>query len=130
MRYYSVARVWSILLFILIVSVGCAQYGRVILGDDGGGVVDIEIDKGPQRVPYPPPNNRVYDYERDNNRRYGRGPARGHYESRLPRVPPGHMPPPGLCRIWYPGTPPGKQPPPGDCRQLRRNLPPGAWLIR
>jgi hypothetical protein len=27
-----------------------------------------------------------------------------HYRSRLPRIPPGHMPPPGKCRIWYPET--------------------------
>jgi hypothetical protein len=32
-----------------------------------------------------------------------------------PRVPPGHLPPPGECRLWYPGLPPGQQPPPGRC---------------
>lgn len=46
------------------------------------------------------------------------------------KVPPGHMPPPGSCRIWYPNTPPGHQPPPGDCYTLSRSVPPGAWLIR
>ena len=30
-------------------------------------------------------------------------------------IPPGHLPPPGECRVWYPGTPPGQQPPPGPC---------------
>jgi hypothetical protein len=44
-------------------------------------------------------------------------------------VPPGHLPPPGQCRIWYPGTPPGQQPPSGDCAQLASQVPPGAWLI-
>jgi hypothetical protein len=44
-------------------------------------------------------------------------------------IPPGHLPPAGKCRIWYPGTPPGHQPPPGDCRVLSRQLPPGAWLV-
>jgi len=53
-----------------------------------------------------------------------------YYESRLPDIPPGHMPPPGKCRIWYPDLAPGQQPPPGDCRELRRRVPPGAWLIR
>lgn len=51
------------------------------------------------------------------------------YKSRLPNIPPGHMPPPGKCRIWYPDRPPGQQPPPGECWELERNVPPGAWLI-
>ncbi|RJR32417.1 MAG: hypothetical protein C4576_30190 [Desulfobacteraceae bacterium] len=37
------------------------------------------------------------------------------YRSSHPDIPPGHMPPPGKCRIWYPDRPPGHQPPPGDC---------------
>jgi hypothetical protein len=44
-------------------------------------------------------------------------------------VPPGHLPPPGKCRIWIPGTPPGHQPPSGSCSALAREVPPGAWLI-
>lgn len=55
---------------------------------------------------------------------------RPYYERETGRIPPGHMPPPGSCRIWYPNTPPGQQPPPGDCYTLSRNVPPGAWLIR
>jgi hypothetical protein len=47
-----------------------------------------------------------------------------------PNIPPGHMPPPGQCRIWYPERPPGQQPPPGDCEELRYDVPPGAWLLR
>ncbi len=46
------------------------------------------------------------------------------------KVPPGHMPPPGSCRIWFPDRPPGQQPAPGDCRHLRHHVPPGAVLIR
>lgn len=53
-----------------------------------------------------------------------------HRRGAAPRIPPGHMPPPGSCRIWYKGTPPGQQPPPGDCYYLSRRVPPGAWLIR
>lgn len=45
-------------------------------------------------------------------------------------IPPGHLPPPGECRIWLPGVPPGHQPPPGPCPQLARELPAGAWLIQ
>lgn len=45
------------------------------------------------------------------------------------KIPPGHLPPPGSCRIWLPDTPPGKQPPPGNCYQLSRKVPPGAWLV-
>jgi len=32
-------------------------------------------------------------------------------QSAPPDIPPGHMPPPGKCRIWYPNRPPGQQPP-------------------
>jgi hypothetical protein len=44
-------------------------------------------------------------------------------------IPPGHLPPPGECRIWYPGVPPGQQPPPGNCYDLAPQVPLGAWLI-
>ena len=36
------------------------------------------------------------------------------------RVPPGHLPPPGFCRLWYPGRPPGHQPRPQPCGSLFR----------
>ncbi|WP_137123971.1 hypothetical protein [Roseomonas sp. HF4] len=32
-----------------------------------------------------------------------------------PRVPHGHLPPPGECRPWIPGVPAGQQPPPHRC---------------
>ena len=53
----------------------------------------------------------------------------GHVPGGAVRIPPGHMPPPGACRIWYPDLPPGQQPPPGACHELRHRVPPGAYLI-
>jgi hypothetical protein len=44
-------------------------------------------------------------------------------------IPPGHLPPPGQCRLWYPDRPPGHQPPPERCGHLRYDVPVGAWLI-
>ena len=35
-------------------------------------------------------------------------------------IPPGHLPPQGLCRVWYDGVPPGRQPAPTDCYQAER----------
>jgi hypothetical protein len=45
-------------------------------------------------------------------------------------VPAGHMPPSGMCRIWYPDRHISQQPAPGDCTALRDNIPAGAYLIR
>jgi hypothetical protein len=36
------------------------------------------------------------------------------------RIPPGHLPSPGQCRVWYPDRPPGHQPPPTSCRAAER----------
>lgn len=44
-------------------------------------------------------------------------------------VPPGHMPPPGLCRAWVFGQPPGHQAPPGDCATVAATMPHDAELI-
>lgn len=44
-------------------------------------------------------------------------------------IPPGHLPPPGSCRIWIPGAPPGHQSPAGDCAELKGRVPTGAWLL-
>lgn len=50
---------------------------------------------------------RVYTVERPEHRR-----SQG--------IPPGHLPPPGSCRVWYEGVPPGQQPPPTSCRDAER----------
>jgi len=36
-------------------------------------------------------------------------------------IPPGHMPPPGACRVWIEGRPPGHQPSVTSCRQAQRD---------
>lgn len=45
------------------------------------------------------------------------------------RIPPGHLPPPGACRIWYPGLPPGHQPPPTDCGYAYQYAPANAFVV-
>ena len=35
-------------------------------------------------------------------------------------IPPGQVPPPGQCRVWYQGRPPGRQPAPINCRDAER----------
>ena len=51
------------------------------------------------------------------------------HKVRRVHLPPGHLPPPGWCRIWLPGTPPGHQPKPGRCKRLEAQIPPGGWLL-
>lgn len=34
-------------------------------------------------------------------------------------IPPGHLPPPGECRVWYDDRPPGHQTPPTSCGEAR-----------
>lgn len=52
--------------------------------------------------------DRRHDGYRHDDRRYGHA------------IPPGHLPPPGSCRVWYEGRPPGHQPPPTDCASAER----------
>ena len=47
-------------------------------------------------------------------------------------IPPGHLPPPGQCKVWMPGEPPGKQKKKysaGDCADMSRDVPAGGWLV-
>lgn len=44
--------------------------------------------------------------------------AQGRYGSQ--GIPPGHLPPAGMCRVWYDNLPPGRQPPPMNCNDAER----------
>lgn len=45
-------------------------------------------------------------------------------------MPPGHYPPEGQCRIWYPGEPPGQQPPAAPCDALaEQEFDSGAFIL-
>lgn len=57
----------------------------------------------------------------------GSGPAARPVPAADMHIPPGHRPPPGSCRVWYPDRPPGQQPPPTSCGVA---VPAGAVLIR
>jgi len=40
----------------------------------------------------------------------------GRYSAEAQGIPPGHLPPPGQCRVWYDGRPPGHQPQATSCQ--------------
>lgn len=45
-------------------------------------------------------------------------------------VPPGHLPPPGECRVWVPGVPPGQQRHPArSCSGILATAPAGSFVI-
>lgn len=45
------------------------------------------------------------------------------------RVPPGHRPPAGMCRVWIDGVPPGHQPAPTDCTTAVATRPANARVL-
>ena len=47
----------------------------------------------------------------------------------LTKVPPGHYPSPGECRIWFVGRPPGRQPAPTPCEALHGRVPAGTFVL-
>jgi hypothetical protein len=44
-------------------------------------------------------------------------------------IPPGQLPRPGLCRLWFPGRPPGRQPKARPCAEVESSAPAGAWVL-
>ena len=44
-------------------------------------------------------------------------------------IPPGHLPPPGQCRVWIPGSPPGHQPRARGCAGIEHHAPAGSWIV-
>jgi hypothetical protein len=44
-------------------------------------------------------------------------------------VPPGQLPLPGYCRLWFPGRPPGHQPKAGPCADVEVGAPAGSWVL-
>ena len=44
-------------------------------------------------------------------------------------VPPGHLPPPGLCRVWVSGTPPGRQARARSCDGIEATAPAGSMIL-
>ena len=44
-------------------------------------------------------------------------------------IPPGHLPPPGQCRVWVQGRPPGQQARARSCSGIAATAPTGSWII-
>lgn len=44
-------------------------------------------------------------------------------------IPPGHLPAPGMCRVWMPGRPPGHQAKARSCSNIERSAPAGSWIV-
>lgn len=44
-------------------------------------------------------------------------------------IPPGQLPPAGMCRVWIDGVPPGHQPAPTDCQTAVATKPANARVI-
>ena len=126
MKSYKYIQLTLIGLMAGFVFTGCTATGGLIIYPEpvviGNPPPDYEYEK-----------ERVYSnrgrkhYLRRNHRKGYVTIARGH---KTFRIPPGHMPRRGECRIWYVNRPPGHQPAPGSCRVLRRYVPHNAILIR
>jgi hypothetical protein len=54
------------------------------------------------------------------NDRYREPNEGSRYSADVQHIPPGYMPPPGACRVWYDGRPPGHQPRVTSCADAER----------
>jgi hypothetical protein len=68
-------------------------------------------------------------HRNESKERRGGGPGAYFRQHGYTRMPDGHFPPPGECRIWYPDRPAGHQPPPFKCGKGRGRVEPGGWLM-
>ncbi len=56
-------------------------------------------------------------------------PRRGPSTAATLGIPPGHLPSPGMCRVWVPGKPPGHQAKAKSCSNIERSAPAGSWIV-
>ena len=56
-------------------------------------------------------------------------PQRGPSTAATLGIPPGQLPPLGLCRVWLPGVAPGHQPRARGCASIEVAAPAGSWIV-
>jgi hypothetical protein len=118
----------------VLATLACALMPTVVAHADEG---KDESGKGRQRNEERQREGRRDDarnHDWRNDERGGRGAGRDSHGSYFhqhgyTRIPNGHLPPPGECRIWYPDRPAGQQPPPFRCGQGRPAVQPGGWML-
>jgi hypothetical protein len=111
----------SVVALVVLSLMGCASGGVfggrepdvVVVGDDGRGY----------------PDGRDYPDRRDRGRGRGNRDDNSYRGYRTLRVPPGHYPPRGACRVWFEGRPPGRQPRATNCERLYGRVPYGAFIL-
>jgi hypothetical protein len=79
---------------------------------------------GPTTGPSNPVPDPVYDEPQTPTRR----PSPRSNRLNL-RVPPGHLPDAGECRVWVDGLPPGQQARARSCSGILATAPPGSWIL-
>ena len=54
-------------------------------------------------------------------------PVKKHKKHKIPK---GHLPPPGKCKIWLPNKPAGHQGPSMSCKKAMDQAPYGSWVVK